>query len=147
MFRYRVEGGYGVFDLGEEELASMKVNPGLSAYAEDPDGAGESLVELLEYAKTRVPRDQWGVTEIRLMATAGLRVLELDVQNRILESCRWVLRSSGFKFRDEWALVITGFNFSSQPLHCFFYCWCVISKAFVLASEFVYNAYLLTLCK
>ncbi|XP_022972832.1 probable apyrase 6 isoform X2 [Cucurbita maxima] len=108
VFRYRVESGYGVFDLGEEELTSMKVNPGLSAYAEDPDGAGESLVELLEYAKTRVPRDQWGVTEIRLMATAGLRVLELEVQNRILESCRWVLRSSGFKFRDEWASVITG---------------------------------------
>ncbi|KAL0551714.1 hypothetical protein IC582_010803 [Cucumis melo] len=108
VFGYRVEAGYGVFDFGEEGLASMKVNPGLSAYARDPDGAGKSLVELLEYAKSRVPRDQWGVTEIRLMATAGLRLLELDVQNRILESCRHLLRSSGFKFQDEWASVITG---------------------------------------
>ncbi|CAK9325984.1 unnamed protein product [Citrullus colocynthis] len=108
VFGYRVEGGYGVFDFGEEGLASMKVNPGLSAYAQHPDGAGKSLVELLEYAKSRVPRDQWGVTEIRLMATAGLRLLELDVQNRILQSCRRLLRSSGFKFQDEWASVITG---------------------------------------
>ncbi|XP_038890148.1 probable apyrase 6 [Benincasa hispida] len=108
VFGYRVEGGYGVFDFGEEGLASMKVNPGLSAYVQDPDGAGKSLVELLEYAKSRVPRDQWGVTEIRLMATAGLRLLDLDVQNRILESCRLLLRSSGFKFQDEWASVITG---------------------------------------
>ena len=127
VFGYRVESGYGVFDFGEEGLASMKVNPGLSAYARDPDGAGKSLVKLLEYAKSRVPRDQWEFTEIRLMATAGLRLLELDVQNRILESCRQVLRSSGFKFHDEWASVITGFNLSSPPLHrclltryCFF---------------------------
>lgn len=118
VFGYRVEGGYGVFDFGEEGLASLKVNPGLSAYADDPEGAGKSLVELLEYGKSRIPRDQWGVTEIRLMATAGLRLLELDVQNKILESCRRVLRSSGFKFQDDWASVITGSNFSSQPVHC-----------------------------
>lgn len=124
VFGYRVEGGYGVFDFGEEGLASLKVNPGLSAYEEDPNGAGKSLVELLEYGKSRVPRDQWGVTEIRLMATAGLRMLELDVQNKILESCRRVLRSSGFKFEDEWASVITGLYFSSQTLYsCLLMCY------------------------
>lgn len=108
VFGYRVEGGYGVFDFGEEGLASLKVNPGLSAYAEDPAGAGKSLMELLDYGKSQIPRDQWEVTEVRLMATAGLRMLEVDVQNQILDSCRSVLRSSGFKFRDEWASVITG---------------------------------------
>lgn len=113
VFGHRVDG---VFDFREERSASMRVNPGLSAYAEDPDGAGKSLEELLEYGKRRVPGDQWGVTEVRLMATAGLRILEVNVQNRILESCRRVLRSSGFKFRDEWASVITGKT--SQSLHC-----------------------------
>ncbi|KAF2291909.1 hypothetical protein GH714_036079 [Hevea brasiliensis] len=42
------------------------------------------------------------------MATAGMRLLDSEVQDRILESCRKVLRKSGFKFRNDWASVITG---------------------------------------
>lgn len=42
------------------------------------------------------------------MATAGMRMLDVEVQEKILESCRKVLRSSGFKFSDDWASVITG---------------------------------------
>lgn len=108
VFKCRLEGGSAVFDFGKDGLASMRVNPGLSSYAVDPDGAGQSLMELLEFGKGQVPRESWRETEIRLMATAGLRMLEVKVQERILESCRRVFRSSGFQFRDEWASVITG---------------------------------------
>ncbi|KAM2975660.1 hypothetical protein FF1_001798 [Malus domestica] len=108
-FGYGADGGNGaVFDFGKDGLTSMRVNPGLSAYAEDPESACGSLRELLEFGKGRVPKDLWAEMEIRLMARAGLRLLDLGVQNRILNSCRKVLRSSGFKFRDEWASVITG---------------------------------------
>ncbi|CAL1390199.1 unnamed protein product [Linum trigynum] len=106
VFAYRFQDGKAVFDFGEE--AAMRVTPGLSAYAEDPESAGASLNELLEFGKERVPRGLWGDTEIRLMATAGMRLLDVDVQRRILESCRRVLRQSGFAFLDEWASVITG---------------------------------------
>ncbi|KAI7981089.1 putative apyrase 6 [Camellia lanceoleosa] len=34
----------------------MQVNPGLSAYSDDPDGAGRSLEELVEFGKKRVPK-------------------------------------------------------------------------------------------
>lgn len=105
VFSYIIENGKPVFDFGD---GAMKVNPGLSAHAEDPEGAGRSLIELLEFGKGRVPKKFRGETEIRLMATAGMRLLNLEVQERILESCRMVLRKSGFKFRDEWASVITG---------------------------------------
>ncbi|KAF6171852.1 hypothetical protein GIB67_007373 [Kingdonia uniflora] len=97
-----------VFDFGRNGLASMRVNPGLSSFEGEPNGAGESLLELLVFAKGRIPREDWGETEIRVMATAGLRILDLGVQEKILESCRIVLRLSGFKFRDDWASVITG---------------------------------------
>nr|XP_028962438.1 uncharacterized protein LOC114826426 [Malus domestica] len=108
-FGYGADGGNGaVFDFGKDGLTSMRVNPGLSAYAEDPESAGGSLRELLEFGKGRVPKDLWAEMEIRLMARAGLRLLDLGVQNQILNSCRKVLRSSRFKFRDEWASVITG---------------------------------------
>jgi apyrase len=42
------------------------------------------------------------------MATAGLRLLDSAVAESILQSCREVLRGSGFQFQDEWATVISG---------------------------------------
>ncbi|MED6174352.1 putative apyrase 6 [Stylosanthes scabra] len=90
------------------DLGSMRVNPGLSSFAKDPEGAGRSIRELVEFGKGKVPREKWAHTEIRLMATAGMRLLGLEAQGRILEACRTVLRSSAFKFRDDWASVITG---------------------------------------
>lgn len=85
------------------------MRPGLSAFAGDPERAGESLRELVEFGRERVGRGSLGETEIRLMATAGLRMVDDDgVKERILESCRRVLRGSGFRFRDDWASVISG---------------------------------------
>lgn len=109
------------FDFGDGELASMRVNPGLSAYSMNPDLAGRSLHELIEFGKQRVPRERWANTEIRLMATAGMRLLELPIQYRILDSCRRALRDSGFKFQDEWASVITGLLICCYCRNCF---WC-----------------------
>lgn len=110
VFRYDVAAvdRSAVFDFGTEGLTSFRVNPGLSAFSEDPELAGGSLTELLEFGKGRVPRELWRETEVRLMATAGLRLLDSEVQDRILDSCRKKLRDSGFKFRDDWASVITG---------------------------------------
>ncbi|KAG0449682.1 hypothetical protein HPP92_027114 [Vanilla planifolia] len=95
-----------VLDLAS--TSSVKVRPGLSSYSGDPSSAGDSLVDLLRFGKGKVPRDQWGDTEVRLMATAGLRMLDAGVRDSILESCRMALRSSGFLFQDEWATVISG---------------------------------------
>ncbi|RZC28507.1 probable apyrase 6 [Glycine soja] len=106
VFKYR--SGRALEFSGREGLKSMRVNPGLSAFAEDPEGAGGSVAELVEFAKRWIPRESWGETEIRLMATAGLRMLDAAAQERILASCRKVVRDSGFMFRDEWASVITG---------------------------------------
>lgn len=46
------------------------------------------------------------------MATAGLQLLESSLQDQILDSCRWVLQGFGFKFRNEWASVISGMAFN-----------------------------------
>ncbi|RVW68174.1 putative apyrase 4 [Vitis vinifera] len=88
-------GGRPVFDFGKKGLGSMRVSPGLSSYAEDPNRSGGSLVELLEFGKSR---------------------------EAILESCRRVLRVSGFQFRDSWASVITG---SDEGI----YAWVVANHA------------------
>ncbi|KAH0921473.1 hypothetical protein HID58_021491 [Brassica napus] len=110
VFRYWFESGKPVFDFGEENYASLKLSPGLSSYADNPQGASVSVKELVEFAKGRVPKDVLKKSEIRLMATAGMRLLDVSVQEQILEVTRCVLRSSGFKFQDEWASVISGFD-------------------------------------
>lgn len=86
----------------------MRLNPGLSSHADNPTNAGDSLRDLLDFSKRKVPPEFWAETEIRLMATAGLRLLDVVVQDKILDSCRRVLRDSGFRFTDDWATVITG---------------------------------------
>ncbi|CAN8254973.1 unnamed protein product [Cochlearia groenlandica] len=108
VFRYWTHSKKPVFDFGEDNYASLKLNPGLSAYADNPDGASVSVTKLVEFAKGRVPKGMLKKSEIRLMATAGMRLLEVNVQEKILEATRRVLRSSRFKFRDEWASVISG---------------------------------------
>ena len=94
----------------------------MSDFTEEPERAASIVAELVEFGRKRVPREYWRETKIRLMATAGLRMLEKGVQDRILEACRTVLRGSGFRFYDDWASVISGmmpfglwisFNFGS----------------------------------
>lgn len=109
VFEYLIKDGAPIFDISAKKgLGSMRVTPGLSTFAGDPKGAGESVLKLMEFARKRIPGDKWAETEVRLMATAGLRMLGLSVQERILESCRTVLRTSGFTFHNDWASVISG---------------------------------------
>ena len=92
-----------------EELGVMRVKPGLSSSASDPEGAGESLRPLYEFARSLVPDAYVARTPIVLMATAGLRsVPDRGARDAILRSCRASLARSPFLFRDAWAEVIAG---------------------------------------
>ncbi|XP_059430307.1 probable apyrase 6 isoform X2 [Corylus avellana] len=88
--------------------SSMKVRPGLTGFAGDPEGAGNSIARLIRFARRRVPKAERRNTKIQLMAHAELESLGSELRERILESCRRVLRSSEFLFKDEWARVIRG---------------------------------------
>uniref|UniRef100_A0A2C9V046 Uncharacterized protein n=1 Tax=Manihot esculenta TaxID=3983 RepID=A0A2C9V046_MANES len=97
---------------------SMKVRSGLAGFAENPENAGDLVDRLVKFAKGRVPKKEWGNTKVQLMA-GGEKVdrLELKVREMILESCRRVLRESGFAFKEEWARFIAVehlFNVSDQ---------------------------------
>ncbi|KAH7683985.1 Apyrase protein [Dioscorea alata] len=107
VFLYRMGRDF-MPEIDFEGSAAMRVAPGLSSFAEEPEKAGELIRELVEFGKGRVPRDLWGDTEVRLMATAGLRLLDVGAQERILDACRKVLKFSGFRFQDDWASVISG---------------------------------------
>ncbi|KAE8778156.1 Nucleoside-diphosphatase mig-23 [Hordeum vulgare] len=99
-----------LFSLGPDgrpdlaRSAVMRVSPGLSSFTADTARAAELLRPLMEFAKEKVGSEgAAAATEVRLMATVGLRLLEESVREAILVSCRNALRASGFRFEDSWA--------------------------------------------
>eukprot|EP01018_Ginkgo_biloba_P038555 Gb_02706 [translate_table: standard] len=108
VFEFVNEGRIPLISFTGKDAPSLKTKPGLSAFASTPNRAGDSLLELLNFAKQKVPEVHRSGTKIHLMATAGLRRLDSETQEMILNSCRRVLRFSGFRFQDDWASVITG---------------------------------------
>jgi len=95
-----------------DEEFTVKKKPGLSSFQENPADAGDSLGAILQEARDHIPSTiQLSVVPVFLAATAGLRKVEAvdpDASQRIMLSVRTALRSSGFKFKDNWAKIITG---------------------------------------
>lgn len=106
---------YGKLDKSSGPLfvlpkhTSKKVKPGLSSFAETPEGAGPSLEGLVTFLKETIPEDTWEQTPIWLKATAGLRMLPEDKSVAILNSVRDYLKHhSPFIFRPSYAKIISG---------------------------------------
>merc|ERR1712137_412 len=88
-----------------------ELRPGVSYYAGDPDGAADSLVDLLNYAEDSL--DCVGAivedTPIFLFATAGLRLLPEEESDAILDSIRSLIFDQyDFYFQYNWAKIISG---------------------------------------
>jgi apyrase len=90
---------------------SLKAKPGLSSFAANPTGAGESLAPLIAFLKENVPAEYWNVTPIWLKATAGLRMLSSKESDAILNDVREFLldkANSPFLFLPSYARIISG---------------------------------------
>ncbi len=74
-----------------------EVKPGLSGHAEDPSRGAQSIEQLLELARTRVPEDKRSSTPVSLKATAGLRLLPEAKSKAILREVEATLQGSGFR--------------------------------------------------
>ncbi|AYU77414.1 ATP diphosphohydrolase [Leishmania donovani] len=83
-----------------------RVEPGLSSFATDPDGAKESLAGLLRFADKVVPQSYQKCTFVTLKATAGLRLLPESVQQVLLDAAQHTLNASPFQSRG--ASIISG---------------------------------------
>ncbi|ORZ40319.1 nucleoside phosphatase family-domain-containing protein [Catenaria anguillulae PL171] len=70
-----------------------QIKPGLSAYANSPKRAADSLKPLLEIALQAVPKEFHSCTGIQIKATAGLRLLGADVAKQILSETRQLIRT------------------------------------------------------
>ncbi|RDX56346.1 hypothetical protein OH76DRAFT_1460067 [Lentinus brumalis] len=77
---------------------SVKVEPGLSTFGDDPDGIGPYLVPLLEHARTHIPPSLQPDTPLFLLATAGMRLLAPEKQAEVLQTtCHFLKFHSNFK--------------------------------------------------
>lgn len=86
-----------------------QLKPGLSAFPTDPEAAANSIKPLLEKAEAVVPQHVQSNTPVRVGATAGLRQLEGDAPDRILQAVRDFLKSkSSFKLESDWVTVLDG---------------------------------------
>ncbi|XP_059514607.1 ectonucleoside triphosphate diphosphohydrolase 2 [Myotis daubentonii] len=75
---------------------------GISSYADNPSGAGQSLVECLEQALRDVPRERHAGTPLYLGATAGMRLLHLtspEASANVLAAVTHTLTQYPFDFR------------------------------------------------
>ncbi|TKY62928.1 Nucleoside-triphosphatase protein [Spatholobus suberectus] len=81
-----------IFDAGSTG-SRVHITPGLSAYADNPKQAAESLSPLLEEAESIVPEELHPKTPLKLGATAGLRLLDGDAAENILQAVRDMFRN------------------------------------------------------
>eukprot|EP00038_Savillea_parva_P030131 m.75733 g.75733 ORF g.75733 m.75733 type:complete len:339 (-) comp9014_c1_seq2:151-1167(-) len=89
--------------------AVLKVEPGLSFYVEAPHKVTDSIGQLLRFAEAHVPVAQHASTPLRLMATAGMRMLPQKSQAAILGQVRQFLdEHSVFEVPSGGIEIITG---------------------------------------
>ncbi|KAL0929056.1 hypothetical protein M5K25_000996 [Dendrobium thyrsiflorum] len=106
---YCFDGNLDLLPIGQEIELFLQKKPGLSAYAEDPKEAAESLISLLEKAESAVPEELRGKTPVRVGATAGLRQLGIETSEKILQAVRDLLRdNSSLKSKSDWVSVLDG---------------------------------------
>ncbi|CEF97475.1 Nucleoside phosphatase GDA1/CD39 [Ostreococcus tauri] len=85
VFKFETRDASGL-TLVNDEFEEIK--PGLSAHANDPKAAADSLRGLMKTAVESVPLADRAKTSIALRATAGLRLLKGGASDAILAECR-----------------------------------------------------------
>ena len=101
--------GQIIFPKLELPEQKLKTKPGLSTFAQNPSLAGESLVDLVRFAENHIPSALHSKTPVYLSATAGLRLLNKETAQQILDSCYdWLVKNSPFMIRREKISVISG---------------------------------------
>lgn len=86
----------------------VKKPPGLHAFAGNDSALRDYLLPLVDWAKDRVPEEEWGATPLRLYATAGMRLVGAEAAARLYDSCHDVLGLTPFLVRRSAIKTITG---------------------------------------
>ncbi|CAA3020285.1 apyrase-like [Olea europaea subsp. europaea] len=106
---FRFDQNQDLLPIGNELELYVSTKPGLSSYAADPQAAASSLRPLLEEAEAVVPIWLQPDTPARLGATAGLRLVEGDAAEKILDAVRNLFKNeSHLKYKHDWVSILDG---------------------------------------
>ncbi|KAF8503664.1 nucleoside phosphatase family-domain-containing protein [Russula emetica] len=76
----------------------LKVEPGISSFADNPDDIPAYLAPLLRHAQSHIPPSLHHQTPLFLLATAGMRLLSPEAQAAVLRStCQFLKFHSDFR--------------------------------------------------
>ncbi|XP_060943445.1 ectonucleoside triphosphate diphosphohydrolase 6 isoform X2 [Limanda limanda] len=105
VFTFQMEHGEAL-SLAHEMFRAIE--PGLSSYADEPEQCTSGITELLDVAKSSVPRTLWNITPVVLKATAGLRLLPGEKADHLLANVRALFLQSPFLSRDDSVSIMDG---------------------------------------
>ncbi|XP_063157930.1 ectonucleoside triphosphate diphosphohydrolase 6 isoform X2 [Candoia aspera] len=84
------------------------LKPGLSAYADNVDKSAQGINDLLAVAKEAVPMNSWKSTPLVLKATAGLRLLQEEKAQKLLDKVRDIFQESPFFIGSDCVSIMDG---------------------------------------
>ena len=97
-------------DIHDEPIV-MKVSPGLTNYKHPRLAYEDGIKPLLKYVLHHIPADQIPITPVYILATAGMRLIPTQQQNRILAEIEiGVKRDFDFKISSQQIRVISGID-------------------------------------
>lgn len=86
-----------------------KITPGLSSTSSNPSFASDYIEPLLDFAAKHIPEREHDSTPLYILATAGMRLLDKDNQEKILADLRQdIPKKYKFHFEPSHFAVITG---------------------------------------
>ena len=94
---------------GADSAWEIKVEPGMSTFANSPSRIGENFKPLLDFAAAIVPKNRHSRTPLVVMATAGMRMLALEERIALSNHlCAYVQENYRFRFTCDDIMVISG---------------------------------------
>lgn len=96
------------FPTSKEDEDLLRLKPGISSFATNPEGVREYITPLLEQVTRWVPREEQTATQLRAFATAGMRLLDAPVQEAIWAVLRDQFGKCPFAFESVDAATISG---------------------------------------
>ena len=86
----------------------VKTPPGLHAFVGNDSALKNYLLPLVDWAKDRVPEEEWGATPLRLYATAGMRLVGDENAAKLYDACHTILNETPFLIRRSAIKTISG---------------------------------------
>lgn len=75
----------------------LKIEPGMSSFANNPEGIRDYVHHMIEFARKAIPRYAYADTSFHILATAGMRLVPKQQRDEILSHVCAALRLSPFK--------------------------------------------------